>query len=160
MKLIALTIIVLLVCPTASAQKQQEIARFRISEASSNGRDISQWYYERKQYLVFYRNEDGYLCFANVSGINNDQSYGMVYSLRHEKMAESDENYQTDFFLFRWKYFNSYDSKTGYANVYLAKIYKPNGIAFSLRMILSNLDELVIKGYMENSLNLNDYLGQ
>ncbi len=159
MKLIALTIIVLLTHAEAFAQKQETLAKFKITEATNNGEDISQWYFERKQYMVFYKNGDGYLCFANVSGINNEQSHGWVFSLRHDRLPESDKNYQADFFTFRWKYYNTYDFQTGYATVSFVKLYKAAGVAFYLKMVLPYLDVLEFNGYMEGSLNLNDYLG-
>ena len=142
----------------SSAQKQETIAKFRITEATNNGNDISQWYFERKQFLVFFNDKDKQLCMANVSGINDEQSYGRVYSLKSESVEETDTNYKIDVFSFRWKYFNSYDSKSGYAAVSFTKIYKPSGVIFSIKIIMPNLDVLKIKGYMEGTLNLNDYL--
>lgn len=141
-----------------SAQKQEDLAKFIITEATSNGSDISQWYFQRKQFLIFYNNKENNLCLANVSGINDDQSYGRVYSLKSETMNETETSYKADVFSFRWRYFNSYNSETGYATVSLTKIYKPAGVIFSIKMVLPNLDVLKIKGYMEGTLNLNDYL--
>ena len=142
----------------SNAQKQEDLAKFIITEATSNGNDISQWYFQRKQFLIFYNNKEGQLCLADVSGINDDQSYGRVYSLKSESMNETETSYKVDVFSFRWRYFNSYNSETGYATLLLTKIYKPAGVIFSIKMVLSNLDVLKIKGYMEGTLNLNDYL--
>lgn len=114
--------------------------------------------FERKQFLIFYNNKEGQLCLANVSGINDDQSYGRVYSLASETIKETETSYKADVFNFRWKYYNSYNSETVYAAVSLTKIYKPTGVIFSIKMALLNLDVLKIKGYMEGTLNLNDYL--
>ena len=58
----------------SNAQKQEDLAKFIITEATSNGNDVSQWYFQRKQLLIFYNNKEGQLCLANVSGINDDQS--------------------------------------------------------------------------------------
>ena len=39
----------------------------------------------------------------------------------------------------------------------MTKIYKPQGVAFTLKMVLPNLDILEYKGYMEGSLDFNNY---
>lgn len=57
----------------SNTQKQHDIAKFKISEAKINGTDVTQYYYERKQYFVFYLNEPRDLCLANVSGTNDEQ---------------------------------------------------------------------------------------
>lgn len=142
----------------SKAQNQEELARFRITEAILNGNDITQWYFDRKQFIVFYKNKAKDLCMANVSGINDDQSYGTLSSFTHEKLKETDKSYQVDIFNFRWKYYNSYDDNTGYATVVFTKVYKPQGVLFTIKMVQANLDVLILKGYMEGSLNLNDYL--
>lgn len=67
------------------AQKQETIAKFRITEATNNGNDISQWYFERKQFLVFFNDKDKQLCLANVSGINDEQSYGKVIPFKEKR---------------------------------------------------------------------------
>jgi hypothetical protein len=159
MKKIIITVTFLIsISLISNAQKQETIAKFRITEATNNGNDISQWYFERKQFLVFFNDKDKQLCLANVSGINDEQSYGRVYSLQREKIKETETSYEADVFSFRWKYSNSYNSETGYATVSLTKIYKPAGVIFSIKMVLPNLDVLRIKGYMEGTLNLNDYV--
>ena len=140
------------------AQKQEDLAKFRITEAKNNGNDITQYYYERKQYFVFYLNEAKDLCLANVSGTNNDQSYGKILSLEEESKNETDETYKTDIFNFRWKYHNTYDKDNGYATISFSKIYKPTGVVFNMKMVTQRLDVVVFNGYMEGTLNLQDYI--
>lgn len=48
----------LMQCISQQTQAQQrDLAKFRITEAKNNGYDCSQYYFERKQYFVFYLNE-------------------------------------------------------------------------------------------------------
>lgn len=140
------------------AQKQEGIAKFRITEAKNNGVDVTRYYYDRKQYFVFYLNENKEMCFANVSGINDDQSYGKLYSLENEKVKETTTSYAADMFNFRWHYYNTYDAESGYATISFTKIYKPTGVLFTIKMVTQKLDVVVYEGYMEGSLNLQDYI--
>ena len=142
------------------AQDQEKIGKFIITEATLNGNDLTQWYFDRKQFIVFYKNKAQQLCMANVSGINDDQSYGTLSSFKQEKIKETDKTYKIDIFNFRWKYYNTYDNNTGYATIVFTKVYKPQGVLFTIKMVQANLDVLNLKGYMEGSLNLNDYLTQ
>ena len=138
------------------AQKQQELARFIVLEANSNGIDYTDWALERNNYLIFFLNEYGELCFSNVT--NSGQSYGSVSNLRHEEVEETHSSYGADYYTFRWRYINDYDYKKGSAIVELTKIYKERAVAFELKMIIENMDVLIYKGYMQGSLNLDKYL--
>lgn len=139
------------------AQTQKTLGTFRITEATSNGIDKSQWYFERKQYFAFYTDLQGQLCLANVSGISDEQSYGKLFPISVHKEPETSETYEVAIFRFRWKYNNSYNKNAGYATVELTKVFRPNGVIFVLKMVLPNLDVDVYKGYMEGSVNLEDY---
>lgn len=139
------------------SQKQETLSKFIITESTINGKDKTDFDINRGGYFVFYKNDKNELCFANYSKYTKDQSYGRVHNLSVKKQKESSSSYKSDIFNYRWKYYNTYDANTGYATITLIKIYKPQGIAFSLRMILPNLDVSNYKGYMEGSLNLEDY---
>ena len=140
------------------AQSQEVIAKFKITEAKMNGIDMTQYYYDRKQYFVFYQYNPKEMCFASVSSINNDQSYGSLHSETSEKKLETETSYASDIFNFRWKYKNSYDGDSGYATICFTKIYKPTGVLFSIKMITQKLDVLTYIGYMEGTLNFQDYI--
>ncbi|MDF1868470.1 MAG: hypothetical protein P1U70_26845 [Saprospiraceae bacterium] len=74
-----------------------------------------------------------------------------------ENIEETYETYKADFFYFNWRYRNDYDSKSGTAKVQVIKIYKPQGIAFSVKIISENLDIIVYKGYMEGTVNFERF---
>ena len=140
-----------------SVSAQQEIlAKFAITESTENGRDNTAFDLERGGYFVVYK-KDSETFLANVASVWNQQSYGKLYQLKAETIAETQTQYKTDIFNFRWKFYNSYDDETGYATIKMIKIYKPQGIIFNLEMILPNLDVLTYHGYMESSLNFNDF---
>jgi len=136
--------------------QQQTLAKFIISDASSNGVDLTERYLEVGGYISFYLDK-GQLAMANVMPRANTQSYGRLYSASTYKLNETYENYQADFFYFNWRYINTYDSKKGTAKIELIKIYKPQGIAFICKIIPENLDILIYKGFMEGTLDLTKY---
>ncbi len=141
----------------ALGQQQKTLAKFIITESTLNGNDNTQFDISRGGYFVFYENVYKKLCFANVAKNWDQQSYGQLYNLSSETEKETATTYEATTFIYRWKYYNSYDSKTGYATIRLTKIYKPQGVVFTLKMILPNLDVLTYTGYMDGSLRLEDY---
>lgn len=142
----------------AQDNTQETLAKFIISDASLNSYDTTETYLEAGGYLVFYTLSDGNLCMANVMSKKGTQSFGRLYDAEHNKIKETEENYEADIFYYKWRYINSYDSKKGTATVELVKIYKPQGVTFTIKIIPENLDVLIYKGFMEGTLNLNKYL--
>jgi hypothetical protein len=141
------------------AQNQETLAKFVITDASDNGNDITPHILKEGAYIVFYTSDnDGLIYMANCWPKSNSQSFGPMYSVENEKKRETYDTYEADFFYFNWRYNNSYDSKKGTAKVQLIKIYKPQGVAFIVKIIPENLDILIYKGYMEGSINFSDYL--
>jgi hypothetical protein len=80
-----------------------------------------------------------------------------MYGVETDKLSETYENYEADFFYFNWRYANDYDSKTGTAKVQVVKIYKPQGVAFSVKIIPENLDVITFKGYMDGTIDFSIY---
>ena len=141
-RFIFLICVTLLHLNTISAQQQKEIARFYVTHASHNGNDITEWAVNRKVFTVFYTiNDEPYM--ANVSDVDDDQSWGKVYKV--------------DIFYFNWNYSNSYDSKKGTCKVQFLKIYKPQGIVSKLKLITEALDVTEYIGYMEGSIDFSNY---
>lgn len=137
---------------------QETVAKLTILDWTKNGNNMSAEILDQKAFLVIYKNlETNELLMANFWEKNNSQSYGPIYSIESKQIEESDENYKTDFFFFKWGYVNTYDNKKGTAKVELLKVYKPQGIYFKMTIIPENLDILIYKGYMEGSLNLSVY---
>ena len=142
-----------------SFSQQKTLAKFVILEFKNNGQDYTNWSLDRNQYLVFFVNENQKLCMANVCGNckGNEQSYGNLHHLDTKSYEETNTTYKMDVFKYRWQYFNTYDDKTGSAIIELTKIYKPQGVAFEMKMVVENLDISLYKGYMEGSINFSDY---
>jgi hypothetical protein len=139
-------------------EKQKTLAKFTITDAKINGVDRTPTYLDWGAYVVFYTSgDDGLMYMANVAPNNHTQSYGPMYGVETDKLSETYENYEADFFYFNWRYANDYDSKTGTAKVQVVKIYKPQGVAFSVKIIPENLDVITFKGYMDGTIDFSIY---
>lgn len=156
-----LFLVLLSILPFSSfsqTEVQKIIAKFNITDAKLNGNDVTPIYLNWEAYTVFYTSgDDGLIYMANVAPKNNTQSFGPMYGITSEKVKETFENYEADFFYFNWKYTNDYDDKTGTAKVQVIKVYKPQGVAFTVKIITENLDIIVFKGYMEGSIDFSVY---
>lgn len=141
----------------AQNNNQETLSKFIITDASKNGNDITETILEQNGYLVFYTDAEKNLFMANVWEKNDTQSFGRLYNTEHKKLKETYESFEADIFYFRWRYINSYDTKKGTATVELIKIYKPQGVAFKIKIVPENLDILVYKGFMQGTLDLNKY---
>jgi hypothetical protein len=141
-----------------SSSEQEEIAKFIITDASVNGIDNTPTILDQGAYTVFYTfQNDGLIYMANYWPKNDSQSYGPMYSAETNSLNETYETYKADIFYYNWRYTNDYDGKSGTAQVQLTKIYKPNGVAFILKIIPVNLDVIVYKGYMEGTIDFTQY---
>lgn len=139
-------------------QEQTTIAKFIITDGSTNGIDMTPTLIEQGAYTVFYSSSnDGLIYMANYWPKAGSQSYGPMYSSKTATYNETYETYKADFFYFNWRYTNTYNSKKGTASVQLIKIYKPQGVAFILKIIPENLDYTVYKGYMEGTIDFSIY---
>lgn len=157
MKIITLLICIALFNTIAiSAQEQKEIARFYVTHAIHNGGDITEWAVNRKVFTVFYTLEnEPYM--ANVSGVNDEQSWGRIWGFKNETIKETSTEYKTDIFYFNWDYSNSYDTKNGTCKVQFLKVYKPQGIVSKLKLITESLDVTEYTGYMDGSVDFSNF---
>jgi hypothetical protein len=145
-------------CTTiAFAKTQETLAKFIITESTKNGYDNTAFDIDRGGYFVFYINKDNKLCFGNIAEHTELQSFGLLIGMKIDKIDETATTFKTDIYNYRWKYYNNYDNATGYATVQCVKIYKPQGVIFELVMILPNLDKLTYKGYMDGTLDLENF---
>jgi hypothetical protein len=141
-----------------SSIKQEVIAKFIITDGTLNGIDNTPTILDQGAYTAFYTfDNDGLIYMANYWPKNDSQSYGPMYSAETNSLHETYETYKADIFYYNWRYTNDYDGKTGTAKVQLTKIYKPQGVAFILKIILENLDIIVYKGYMEGTIDFSKY---
>jgi hypothetical protein len=146
-------IVVLFALKIDYAQSQEISMKMIILDAKTSGVNISEWHLERNQFLAIYTNSDDEVCFANVSAINDDQSFGEIFALEVEEAAETDSTYQGKDFSFSWKYSNTYDSKEGTAKIKIHLLYKPQGVVFHCNMMLENPDVYEYTGYIEGTLD-------
>lgn len=138
-----------------SQQDQQVLAKFVVLEANLNGVDYTDWALNKGNYLIFFLNEYNKLCFSNIT--DGEQSHGLISNMKHQEIEETHTTYGADHYTFRWSYSNTYDKKKGSALVELMKIYKEQAVAFEIKMVAENMDIITYKGYMEGSINLEEY---
>jgi hypothetical protein len=155
---IVITAVIFLCNLKGYSQRQETLAKFIITDATTNGVDVTPTLLANKAYTVFFTSDnDGLIYMANVWPKSNSQSYGPMYSVETQKKRETYETYEADIFYFNWRYINTYDNKKGTAKVQVIKIYKPQGVAFTVKIIPENLDIIVYKGYMEGTIDFSDY---
>jgi hypothetical protein len=118
--------------------------RYFISEASIDEADLSEYYFDRGQYLAFYEQGDGRLCFLNSSRKHEEYSYGQILNFKRQYIEVDGCSGETLYF--RWKYKNSYDKSTGYAFVKLTTIKRANGNEFSAMIVTKNLEKIEFSG--------------
>lgn len=156
-KYLLMTMFIFLLITQILAQ-QKTLAKFIITDATSNGNDITPTLLANEAYTVFYTvDNDGLIYMANVWPKSDSQSFGAMYSVEGETKKETYDTYQADIFYFNWRYINTYDNRKGTAKVKVTKIYKPQGIAFVVKIITENLDITIYKGYMEGTIDFSDY---
>lgn len=142
----------------AQSETQSTVAKFIVLDAKKNGNDVSSRLINEGAYTVFYTSgNDGLIYMANVWPKSQTQSFGPMYGVETEKVKETFENYEADFFYFNWSYTNTYDNQSGTAKVQVIKIYKPQGIAFTIKIITEDLDVIQYKGYMEGTIDFSIY---
>lgn len=129
--------------------------KYFVTEARINSVNYSEEYYNSGQYLTFYEDEDGNNCFSNSMGNKEQYSFGKIYGFKIEKV-EIDHCPAHDI-SFRWFYQNSYDTDSGYAMVQLKRIYRENGVEFSIKILSKKLDIIEFSGFTsENLLKLKE----
>lgn len=137
---------------------QNTIAKFTITNGKDDNEDISNFLLAQDAFIVFYINENDKLIYmANVWPRNNSQSYGPLYNLKQNKQETTYERYHADIYSFNWRYSNDYNDKTGIAKVQIIKISKPQGITYSVKIILEDDRVLEYKGNMDNIVDFSKF---
>jgi hypothetical protein len=140
----------LLLLITTTKAQLNDTTKYLITEARINSVDYSQHYYEGGQFLLFYENENNERCLLNSKENKEEYSFGKVYGLKSEKIEI--ENCPAENISFRWHYHNSYDDDSGYALVHLKRIYRENGVEFSLKILSKKLDIIQFSGFTNENL--------
>ncbi len=140
------TIILMLLLAFSTGRSQGiDTAKYIIIEAKINNIDYSEDYFENGQYLSFYTDEDENPCFLNSKANGDEYSYGKVYGYKIKETKIDD--CVAEEITFRWQYHNSYDDQTGYALVHLKRIYRENGVQFSITILSKKLDIIEFAGF-------------
>lgn len=157
--IIKLTLVQFFITFAMTVGAQQKVAaKFIILDGSENGVDITPTLLDQGAYSVFYTIESSNSIYmANYWPKNGSQSSGPMYSSKTASYDETYETYKADIFYFNWRYTNDYNSKKGTASVQLIKVYKPQGVAFVLKMVTESLDVIVYRGYMEGTIDFSKY---
>ena len=150
-KIIVLFLLMVLGVSSAKAQ-QEDYAKFTISKAVVDGYNCSEEYRSNNAYLVFYNSEGNEFCMANVWPKSDTQSYGTITGWKSYRYNETETEYASDVFKFKWHYRNSYDDKQGVASCKLIKIYKPSGVVYEFEYILPNGSTAHYSGYMQGTM--------
>lgn len=154
---VILLVFALICCVNGYSQSRNNYVKFYVTSATSNGVDITPQVLEMGLFTVFYEADDGSLCMANYCERNDTQCYGGVYNLTHENYPRSRDHYEMDVWYFSWSYYNDYDRGRGTCQCEFIKIYKPQGVVSSLRMVTPSLDILEYTGYQEGSLDFSRF---
>ena len=139
-----LAVIPLLLLITTANSQVLDSTRYFVTEARINKLDYSEFYFNSGQYLTFYEDDDGYWNLLNSSANQDEYSYGKVYGIKVQKVEI--DNCPADDITFRWFYKNSYNNDSGYAIVRLKRIYRENGIEFSIKILSKKLDIIEFSG--------------
>lgn len=156
MKRFSFIFILLISFATLFGQEQKELARFYVTHATQNGYDISESVLSMKMYTVFYTVGDE-LFMANVSGVEDSQSYGNIFDFESENYPETSDKYASYVATFHWNYINTYDTQRGTCVVEFTKIYKPQGVVSTLKMVTESLDVIEYTGVMEGTLDFSHF---
>ncbi|MCT4142356.1 hypothetical protein [Elizabethkingia anophelis] len=120
-----------------------ERTKYFITESTKDGWNNSDCDINREGHIVFYKiDKDVYM--SDVSGKCNQQTYGKIDQLI--TTTSKSEKFSTS--TFRWKYLNTYDSKTGTAMVELHKYYDSGEIRFTMKILLPESKTINYKGFV------------
>lgn len=133
------------ITPSTSHFKFLDSIRYIVTEARINKLDYSIDYFDQGQYLAFYSTKNGESGFLNTTADHSEYSYGQILNLNRVKMEE--DGYKGETIYFRWKYRNSYDKDTGYAFVQLKRLYRENGVEFSIKIVSKKLEKIEFSGF-------------
>ncbi|AQW99871.1 hypothetical protein CMU73_10860 [Elizabethkingia anophelis] len=120
-----------------------ERTKYFISESTKDGWDNSQFDIERGGHIVFYEiGKEMYM--ADVSGKCDQQTYGKI----DQMITTTSKSEKFPTFTFRWKYQNTYDSKTGIAMVKFHKYYESEEMRFTMHILSSDSKIVIYKGFV------------
>lgn len=157
MKRIILLVVCALLAGIAFGQRfeqQHPLAKLVITDGSNNGTEMKpSSFLKEGAYTVFYTNGGDSLIYMSNNWANiNSQSYGTISS----QSIAYNQTYDTcraDIYYFKWHYANTYDNRSGIADIQLIKVYHAQGAATYVLQMLTDLGITIYKGYMEGSLD-------
>lgn len=143
------TLLLLIVCFNVQAQEYEAYTKFIIRKACIDGNDCTDTFIENDACLVFYRDESGQLCFANIW--QDSRLCGAITPLTYERREETEETYGGNIASFLWHYENADDDKQGICRVEFFTIDTPKAIVFELWITGDDM-ESVYRGYVDGTL--------
>lgn len=130
--------------------EQVELARYYITDAESKGIDVTAWSISDTVATIFYT-KNNELCMANVSFKSGTQSWGKLHIV-DTCMIQTHES-KINILNFRWQFYNSYDSIRGVCKAVFSQKVTPLGTFSKLKLILTENDTIIYKGYRANSID-------
>lgn len=159
-------IILCLITTQAFAQKkdnadkrQIELAQFIVKDVRMDDMNYTKEATDKKNNLYLYKLLDSdQILFSNYWEKDKSQSFGPIYNLAYKHYDETEENYETEEYKFKWSYENTYEDKVGTCDMILKLEYKPRGLYFDLKIYPENLEELHYRGELNGSMSLIRHL--
>ena len=131
-----------------SIANQETIAMIPITEAVSDGKNVSEWAKRSNLTTILYLvNKELYM--ANVTNNGESQSYGPLTIIDSKTEQETSTSYQIDKWTCRWSFENNYDSVKGSCQVFITMINKPTQVSCHIKMIIADGKEIEYYGDVE-----------
>ena len=118
-----------------------DTVNYTIKQGMVDHRDCTAYYTERGQYLCFYVSDKGEKSFRNTTADGTEYSYGTVADIKIKETIE--KKCRVENISFRWKFYNSYDSDTGFALVRLKRVHLLHGVEFNFKIITENKKQTI-----------------
>lgn len=118
--------------------------QFQTIYAELNGSDMSGFYQSQEAFFVLYQSSDSLDCMANVMPLSNSQSYGPIYDVELESLGKLDGD-PMDVMKFKWDYTNTYDERSGTADVEIVLVYTSERLVIRVTIMPENKDVLIYR---------------
>ena len=138
-------------CLFTSAVTHQNYGIITINKSYINEKDNSNYSDNYQRRLLFYK-EDNDLFFMNevINNYCRSFSLGKVSEIKTRKITDLEMD--CNIIQFKWTWENSYDDKTGMADVYIHTLNQPSKVACRVVIITEKIDILDYRGVLSNSL--------
>ena len=123
---------------------------FRVTNNTTNGENNDHLSLTQDHAIHFYVNNDGEFSFSNHWRVQDSQSFGPIYSMKVNRIPESETTYAATEYKFTWKYYNTYDDKQGSAVVTFNVIHMGEIKKFTCKVVALDTNMILeYTGYLE-----------